>query len=165
MSCKKSFTLIELIFVVIVIGIIGAVAIPKFKNLKQSAKVTSIITQTVEGAKSVVDGATIYKNLEDKIWDPHCNNIKYPDSARWKKYFCLKNLLVMKGNDWRYDMTTIAEYYSYPNLRYYIAMIELNKTSVIYRFNCNSRYLNSSERKKCISLLGGKEEEEVILNW
>jgi len=39
---KKSFTLIELIFVIVIIGLLAVVAIPKFKNLTLHAKNASI---------------------------------------------------------------------------------------------------------------------------
>ena len=44
---KKAFTLIELIFVIVIIGVLASVAIPKFKNLTTHAKdsgVKSIVT-------------------------------------------------------------------------------------------------------------------------
>ena len=59
---KKGFTLIELIFVIIIIGILAGVALPKYKGMKENAEVTNVF-KVVQDAISSVPPA--YLNLED----------------------------------------------------------------------------------------------------
>jgi prepilin-type N-terminal cleavage/methylation domain-containing protein len=59
MAIRRSFTLIEVIFVIVVIAILAAVAIPKFKDLKLNATISSVIATY----KSVIDSVhSIYLN-------------------------------------------------------------------------------------------------------
>ena len=52
---KKAFTLIELIFVMVVVGILAAVALPKFRGLSSNSKITS----------EMATASTIQSALED----------------------------------------------------------------------------------------------------
>ena len=160
---KTAFTFTELIFVIVVIGLLSAVAIPKYQSLKQNAKTRALIDTCISAVKLAAQTGSNWKYLEDKKWDPHCNNINYPDSSRWKNFFCLKNLITLPSN-WRYDMTTNAEYYSYPNLRYYIVSVEINSTNAICRINCD-RFQDEKEKSECVAFLNGNRSDSIILNW
>jgi len=66
---KKAFTLIELIFVIVIIGLLASVAVPKFSNLTNHAKDSS--------AKSVI---TSIQNSVDNIHSQWIVN----DDFSWK---------------------------------------------------------------------------------
>jgi len=66
---KKAFTLIELIFIIIIIGLLAAVSIPKFKNLTKHAKNASIKT-VVNSIKDEVENIHAKWLInEDFVWD------------------------------------------------------------------------------------------------
>ena len=52
---KKAFTLIELIFVIVIIGVLAAVAVPKFTHLSSNAKISS----------EMATAATVQSALDD----------------------------------------------------------------------------------------------------
>ncbi len=51
---KKAFTLIELIFVIVIIGVLSAVAIPKFSHLSSNSKIAAELA-TASTIQSAID--------------------------------------------------------------------------------------------------------------
>jgi prepilin-type N-terminal cleavage/methylation domain-containing protein len=108
MSNRKGFTLIELLIVVVIIGILAAIAIPKFANTKEKAVVASmksdlrnLVTaqeaffsdnQDYAGGGPYIGDGTVYVQLNglagagELAFSPSANNtvtVLYIDAAGW----------------------------------------------------------------------------------
>jgi len=68
LKLKKSFSIIELIFAIMIIGIIASVAIPKLLNLNSAATISSIKQDTNSIISSIQSYYIINKKI-DKISD------------------------------------------------------------------------------------------------
>jgi len=71
---KKAFTMIELIFVIVIIGILAAVAIPKLSATRDDAKISSIIAN----AKVALND---FQNLYTSRGNTEWNNAKVFNST------------------------------------------------------------------------------------
>jgi len=121
---KKAFTLIELIFVIVIIAILAAVAVPKFMNLKQNAEVNGVIKTTVDGAQQAVETAVNFLDLEG-------NNS-----------FTLEDVVKLNGKGWSYVSSTDhnGSYEYNASNGDLIAEINLSipNREVNYSINCNN---------------------------
>ena len=89
---KKAFTLIELIFVIVIIGVLAAVAFPKFSGLSANAKISS----------EMATAATVQSALDDI----HATWITSEGEFRWgnnQKVDCSDE---DDTNDGEFDCTT-----------------------------------------------------------
>ena len=148
---KKAFTLIELIFVIVIIGLLAAVAVPKFLNLKQSAEAANIVKTTIDTASAAVNVAVNLRDLEG-------NNS-----------FKLKDLVKLDGKGWSYIEPGVDHNGSYEyndsvtkDLIAKVTLYEANNT-VEYHINCDN-FSDPKTKDKCKELLGNPTTFPVEVN-
>jgi prepilin-type N-terminal cleavage/methylation domain-containing protein len=137
---KSAFTLTELIFVILLIAIAAAVALPKFTHLKKAADVRNSIKNALDAARMARDVAANMTLLES-------------DNS-----FKLKDLVKLKGKGWSYSERGDGTYI-YSKSRGQVVRINLNKTNryISLYINCwefrdsnNDAYL----RNECAKMVG-----------
>ena len=148
---KKAFTLIELIFVIVIIGLLAAVAVPKFLNLKQSAEAANVVKTTIDAASAAVNVAVNLRDLEGKE-------------------FNLSDLVKLDGKGWSYIAPVPNEHngsYEYndsvtKDLIAKVTLYEANNT-VEYHINCDN-FSDPKTKDKCKELLGNPTTLPVEVN-
>ncbi len=153
MSNKKAFTLIELIFTIVIIGVLATIAIPKYQNLKDSAMINGI-SKIVSDAQSSIPSAFI--NAVDL-------NGEDPNSV------LLGNIFVIKSKEWTYyEDLGIAQFYMYDIGNKNIVTISLAPigrlmTITVQCDNLPSDTLKSMCRKKFPSFTASAPNQEIQL--
>jgi len=147
---KRAFTLIELIFVIVIIGLLAAVAVPKFLNLKQHAEANSVVKTTIDAAQQAVETAVNYRDLEN-------NNS-----------FTLEDLIKLKGKGWKYDSGTNdgKYYYEDPANNNEVTAVILDTTNnrVEYSIDC-TKFDDTTTQSKCKKLIGNQNSIDVNLSY
>lgn len=90
---KKAFTMIEIIFVIVIIGILSGIAIPKMLGLRTDAKITNLKEQ-VASVKSGIENisrTTTLASLETS------SDNSYPSAELIHKFINKKNYIDIKS--------------------------------------------------------------------
>jgi len=137
---KRAFTLIELIFVIVIIGLLSAVAVPKFLNLKQHAEASNVVKTTVDAAQQAVEVALNYRDLEN-------------DSS-----FDLKDIIKLNGKNWSWSDNNTTEYKINSNTVAKVKLHSLRKLE--YYINCNN-FSDKKTKEKCVALLNNSSDNNI----
>ncbi len=147
---KKAFTLIELIFVIVIIGLLAAVAVPKFLNLKQHAEANSVVKTTIDAAQQAVEASINMRDLE--------NNSS----------FTLEDIIQLKGKGWNYDSGTDdgKYYYNDPENNNTVSsvLLDVNNSRVEYSIDC-TKFSDIKTQNNCKALLGNQDSVDVNLTF
>ncbi len=155
---RNGFTLIELIFVILIIGVLSAVAVPKFKNLKQNAEASNVLKVGKDAFATIPSS---YVNLVDLEGE------EFGDAN-----VTLTDLVSIDGKNWNIDMTTdantsqTAKYMDNNQTANTVVTLTLDRQdrNVSIAIDC-TKFIDTTTQKKCKKNIGGQDTSNQTLNF
>ena len=135
-SNRSGFTLVELIFVIVIIGVLAAVAVPKFAGLKQNAEASSVIK--------------VAKDAYASIPSAYVNEVDLSENTITK----ISELVEISGNNW--DTTTnilVAAYNDGGAANVITLTLSVDDRSITLLMDCDN-FKDASTQAKCHLKLG-----------
>ena len=161
---KRSFTLIELIFVIVIIGVLTAIAIPKFLHLRDNAQLANLIKTGEDTVNIIRESFINLRDLNDYTYTPDKTLSEHGGIDPVNKKFSITGLVNI--NKWQYGYYVNYEQLKYtlnstnPNTNHIWFTIKLYPDKITYEIVCG--YNSNQEKndpivKKCREMIGGKD--------